>query len=80
VPPGTRWPRRDFGAVSARGVSTRRKVEHEAGQETTFVKFLIKLFSKSLWGVGQSPTACMGMRKAWILTQGKKPKGLMNNE
>jgi hypothetical protein len=30
----------------------------------TLVKFLIKLFSKSLWGVGQSPTTCNWMREA----------------
>jgi hypothetical protein len=30
----------------------------------TLVKFLIKLFSKSLWGVGQRPTTCIRMRKS----------------
>jgi hypothetical protein len=55
-----------FGAVCAREVSPRLQLRHEARQKITFVKFLIKLFSKSLWGVGQSPTTCNCMRKACV--------------
>jgi hypothetical protein len=51
--PGSRWPGRHLDPASARGVSARPKFRHEARQKTTFVKFLIKLFSKSLRGVGK---------------------------
>jgi hypothetical protein len=78
--PGSRWPRRHLGAVSARGGFAKAKVKARSKTKPTLVKFLIKLFSKSLWGVGQSPTTCNRMCKAWVTAQGKNPKGLMNNE
>jgi hypothetical protein len=47
-------------------------VQARSKAKTTFVKFLIKLFSKSLWGVGQRPTTCNCRRIAY--DEGKKPK------
>jgi hypothetical protein len=41
-------------------------VKARSKTKPTLVKFLIKLFSKSLWGVGQSPTTCICKRKAWV--------------
>jgi hypothetical protein len=71
---------RHLDPLSARGVSPRRKLRHEASQKITFVKFLIKLFSKSLWGVGQSPTTCNRRHKTYDNSTGQKAKGLMNDE
>jgi hypothetical protein len=42
-------------------------VKARSKTKPTLVKFLIKLFSKSLWGVGQSPTTCNRRHKARII-------------
>jgi hypothetical protein len=53
-------------------------VKARSKKKPTLVKFLIKLFSKSLWGVGQRPTVCIRLRKA--CDKGTGQKGVMNNE
>jgi hypothetical protein len=42
------------------------KVKARSKTRNYFGKVFDQTFSKSLWGVGQSPTVCICMREAWI--------------